>query len=55
MSSFKMNKQNIATARANIPQSESGSQSVRLANTELDSRVKLKFIPLPEYILEVPA
>ena len=48
MSSFRINKQNITTARANFCWSKGDSlregfrESVRIEDTELDSRVELK-------------
>ena len=42
MLSFKINKQNLASTRENICRSHTVNYVVRIADTELDSRVKLK-------------
>ena len=42
MLSFKINKQNIASTRDNICRSHTVSYVVRIADTELYSRVELK-------------
>ena len=42
MLSFKINKQNIASTRENICRSHTVSYVVRIAYTELDSRVELR-------------